>query len=132
MTQSPYEILPIGYVVSKLTSLAEAPRQGNEGAPEAWLELLPHFQVSLRGIKVGAELIVITWLHHAARDVLEVHPRDNYAAPLTGVFATRSADRPNPIGLHPVQVLELSEHKLRVAPLEAVDGTPLLDIKPVW
>ena len=126
-----YTIEPIGYVRSGLTRLAEAPMQGDEGAPEAWLELTPQAAPGLMGIQPGDELIVLTWLHLAERDVLQVHPRGDLARPLTGVFATRSPDRPNPVGLHRVSVLKVMEQKLRVAPLEAIDGTPIVDIKPV-
>ena len=105
--------------------------QGDEGGPEAWLELKPPATRGLLGIRTGDEIIVLTWLHLAERDVLQVHPRDDISRPLAGVFATRSPDRPNPIGLHRASVLEVMEGKLRVAPLEAVDGTPILDIKPV-
>ncbi len=126
-----YTIEPIGFIRSELTRLEDAPRQGDEGAPEAWLELMPQAAQGLTGIIAGDELIVLTWLHLARRDVLQVHPRGDLARPLTGVFATRSPDRPNPIGLHRVSVLEVGEQKLRVAPLEAIDGTPIVDIKPV-
>ena len=105
--------------------------QGDEGAPDAWLELTPQAAPGLRGVTAGDELILLTWLHLAQRDVLEVHPRGDLNRPLTGVFATRSPDRPNPIGLHRVTVLEVGEQKLRVAPLEAVDGTPIVDMKPI-
>jgi tRNA-Thr(GGU) m(6)t(6)A37 methyltransferase TsaA len=105
--------------------------QGDEGAPEAWLELTPQAADGLVGIKAGDELIVLTWLHLADRSVLQVHPRGDLNRPLTGVFATRSPDRPNPVGLHRVSVLEVMGDKLRVAPLEAIDGTPIIDIKPV-
>lgn len=105
--------------------------QGDEGAPDAWLELTPQAAQGIMGIKVGDDLFVLTWLHLAQRDVLKVHPRGDITRPLTGVFATRSPDRPNPLGLHRVSVLEVMEHKLRVAHLEAVDGTPIVDIKPV-
>jgi tRNA-Thr(GGU) m(6)t(6)A37 methyltransferase TsaA len=105
--------------------------QGDEGAPEAWLELTPLAAAGLMGIKPGDELIVLTWLHLAERDVLQVHPRGDLNRPLTGVFATRSPDRPNPVGLHRVSVLEVLPQQLRVAPLEAIDGTPIIDIKPV-
>ena len=105
--------------------------QGDEGGPEAWLELTPQVAEGLVGIKAGDELLVLTWLHLAERDVMQVHPRGDLTRPLTGVFATRSPDRPNPIGLHRVTVLDVSEIKLRVAPLEAIDGTPIVDIKPV-
>jgi tRNA-Thr(GGU) m(6)t(6)A37 methyltransferase TsaA len=124
-------IEPIGYIRSKLMRLEDAPMQGDEGAPEAWLELTPLAAQGLLGIMVGDELIVLTWLHLAQRDVLQVHPRGDPNRPLTGVFATRSPDRPNPIGLHRISVLEVMEQKLRVAPLEAINGTPIVDIKSV-
>lgn len=120
---------PIGIIHSSLTQLEDAPLQGDEGAPEAWLELTSEAAPGLMGIKAGDELIVLTWLHLAQRDVLQVHPRGDINRPLTGVFATRSPDRPNPVGLHRVSVLEVSGRKLRVAPLEAIDGTPVVDIK---
>ena len=131
MNSTFYRIEPIGVVRSRLTRLEEAPMQGDEGAPEAWLELTPQSASGIMGIQPGDELIVLTWLHLAQRDVLQVHPRGDLSRPLTGVFATRSPDRPNPIGLHRVSVLEVKEGKLRVAPLEAIDGTPIVDIKPV-
>ena len=126
-----YTVRPIGVVRSTLTSLDAAPRQGDEGAPEAWLELTPQARDGLTGLTVGTHLLVLTWLHLAQRDVLLVHPRGDPTRPLTGVFATRSPDRPNPLGLHPVTVLEVAGQRLRVAPLEAIDGTPIIDIKPV-
>ena len=128
-----YTMEPVGFIRSELTQLEDAPMQGDEGAPDAWLELTPSAAPGLRGIQPGDELIVLTWLHRADRDVLQVHPRGDINRPLTGVFATRSPDRPNPIGLHRVSVLEVeeAEWKLRVAPLEAIDGTPIVDIKPV-
>jgi tRNA-Thr(GGU) m(6)t(6)A37 methyltransferase TsaA len=119
-----YTIEPIGVVRSKLTS-EDAPMQGDEGAPEAWLELTAGAAPGLMGIMPGDELIVLTWLHLAERDVLQVHPRGDLNRPLTGVFATRSPDRPNPIGLHRVAVLEVKEETLRVAPLEASMEPPL-------
>ena len=125
-----YTMEPVGFIHSELTQLEDAPMQGDEGAPDAWLELTQSAAPGLRGIQPGDELIVLTWLHLAERDVLQVHPRGDRNRPLTGVFATRSPDRPNPIGLHRVSVLEVSEQKLRVAPLEAIDGTPIVDIKP--
>ena len=131
MNATSYTIEPIGFVRSTLTQLADAPMQGDEGAPEAWLELTSQAAEGLIGIKAGDQLIVLTWLHLAERDVLQVHPRGDLNRPLTGVFATRSPDRPNPIGLHRVSVLEVVGQKLRVAPLEAIDGTPIVDIKPV-
>lgn len=131
MKSNLYTIEPIGFVHSELTELEGAPRQGDEGAPEAWLELTLLARQGLMGIQPGDELLVLTWLHLAQRDVLQVHSRGDLHRPLAGVFATRSPDRPNPIGLHRVSVLEVSEQKLRVAPLEAIDGTPVVDIKPV-
>jgi tRNA-Thr(GGU) m(6)t(6)A37 methyltransferase TsaA len=126
-----YTIEPIGVIRSELVSREAAPLQGHEGAPEAWLELTAQVAQGLLGIAAGDELIVLTWLHRAQRDVLQVHPRGRLDAPLTGVFATRSPDRPNPVGLHRVSVLEVAGQRLRVAPLEAIDGTPIVDIKPV-
>jgi len=120
----------VGTVRSDLTDVGAAPMQGPEGAPDAWLDLDPSVIDALDGVRAGDRVIVITWLDRARRDVLRVHPRDDAARPLTGVFATRSPDRPNPIGLHPVEVLEVDGASVRVAPLEAVDGTPVLDIKP--
>jgi len=131
MIEDSYRIEPIGIVRSGLKSREAAPRQGSEGAPAAWLELAPRFAEGLVGIRAGDELIVLTWLHLTHRDVLQVHPRGNRQAPLTGVFATRSPDRPNPVGLHRVSVLEVAGQRLRVAPLEAIDGTPVVDIKAV-
>ncbi len=131
MSSTRYEFEPIGFVRSPLKQLEDAPMQGDEGAPEAWLEFIPSVAKGLVGIKTGDELIVLTWLHRSDRDVLQVHPRGDIQRPLTGVFATRSPDRPNPVGLHRIIVLEVMEEKLRVAPLEAIDGTPIVDIKPV-
>ena len=131
MNTTMYTIEPIGYVRSELRRLEDAPMQGDEGAPEAWLELTPQALPGLMGITVGDDLLILTWLHLAERDVLQVHPRGDLNRPLTGVFATRSPDRPNPVGLHRVSVLEVLEGKLRVAALEAIDGTPIVDIKPV-
>ena len=131
MLENSYRLEPIGVVRSELVSLETAPRQGDEGAPEAWLELTAPVAPGLVGITVGDELIVLTWLHRARRDVLQVHPQGKLEAPLAGVFATRSPQRPNPVGLHRVAVLEVAGARLRVAPLEAIDGTPVIDIKPV-
>jgi tRNA-Thr(GGU) m(6)t(6)A37 methyltransferase TsaA len=131
MTKTNYTIEPIGVIRSELASREAAPRQGYEGAPEAWLELTPQVGPGLSGISAGDDLVVLTWLHQAQRDVLQVHPRNELTAPLTGVFATRSPDRPNPVGLHRVTVLEIADRRLRVAPIEAIDGTPIVDIKPV-
>jgi tRNA-Thr(GGU) m(6)t(6)A37 methyltransferase TsaA len=122
---------PIGIVRSPLEDRKTAPNQGSEGAPDAWIELTSAVGDGLDGIEVGDELIVITWLHEARRDVLKTHPRGDTSVPLVGVFATRSPDRPNPLGLHPVVVLEIDGRRLKVGPLEAIDGTPVVDIKPV-
>ena len=121
----------VGFVRSTLTSTTDAPRQGSEGAPDAWLDVNPAFARALHRVAGGDELWVITWLHRADRDVLEVHPRDDPDAPLTGVFATRSQHRPNPLGLHRVTVREVDGARLRVGPIEAVDGTPVVDVKIV-
>ena len=131
MSEVSNAVEPIGVVRSALTRLEDAPRQGDEGAPEAWLELRASVADGLTGLAVGDEVIVLTWLHRARRDVLRVHPRGVAEAPLTGVFATRSPDRPNPVGLHRVTVREVDGARLRVAPLEAIDGTPVIDLKPV-
>ena len=127
----PYELRPIGVVRSPLADRASAPRQGEEGAPDAWIELTQPVAEALEGIDTGDELFVITWLHEAERDVLKVHPRSDETQPLTGVFATRAPDRPNPLGLHRVTAREVARGKLKVGPLEAIDGTPVVDIKPV-
>ena len=121
----------VGLVRSTLTSTTDAPRQGSEGAPDAWLEVKPAFRRALHRVAAGDELWVVTWLHRADRDVLEVHPRDDPDAPLTGVFATRSQHRPNPLGLHRVTVREVEDARLRVGPIEAVDDTPVIDVKVV-
>ncbi|MGH2712889.1 MAG: tRNA (N6-threonylcarbamoyladenosine(37)-N6)-methyltransferase TrmO [Thermoleophilaceae bacterium] len=126
-----FEVKPIGKVESALTEPASAPKQGNEGAPDAWLVFEPAVLEALDGIQPGARVIVLTWLGRARRDLLRVHPRDDPANPMQGVFNTRSADRPNPIGLHEVEVLSVEGGRVHVRPLEAVDGTPILDLKPV-
>lgn len=131
MSESSFTIEPIGIIHSTLTSREEAPIQGDEGAPDAWLELTADVAQGLEGISMGDALIVLTWLHQAKRDVLQVHPRGRLDRPLVGVFATRSPDRPNPIGLHRVSVLEIAGNRVRVTPMEAIDGTPVVDIKPV-
>jgi tRNA-Thr(GGU) m(6)t(6)A37 methyltransferase TsaA len=120
----------IGRIRSTLRALVDAPRQGWEGAPDAWLELDPAYARALRGIEEGDTLIVVTWLDRADRDVLEVHPRGDRKAPLAGVFATRSPHRPNPIGLHRVTVRSIAGDRLRIGPIEALDGTPVVDLKP--
>ncbi len=126
-----YELQPIGFIHSPLTDRHKAPKQGYEGAPDAWLDVDPNVAPALHGLTEGDEVILITWFHQAARDVLEVHPWGDLRNPLTGVFATRSPDRPNPLGLHRVRVLAIEGTRLKVGPLEAIDGTPVVDIKPV-
>jgi tRNA-Thr(GGU) m(6)t(6)A37 methyltransferase TsaA len=125
-----YTLRPIGFLRSSLTQREDAPMQGFEGAPDAWLDLDAAFADALAGIAAGDELIIITWLHQAQRDTLQTHPRGDQTAPLRGVFGTRSPDRPNPLGLHRVTVREVAGARLRVGPIEAIDGTPVVDIKP--
>jgi len=125
------ELRPIGAVESALTDPAAAPKQGDEGAPDAWLVFEPSVLDGLADIRPGDRILVLTWLDRARRDVLRVHPRDDLANPERGVFSTRSADRPNPIGLHDVEVLAVEGARVHVRPLEAVDGTPVVDVKPV-
>jgi tRNA-Thr(GGU) m(6)t(6)A37 methyltransferase TsaA len=127
----PYEINPIGHVESPLVDRTAAPKQGREGSPEAWLVFHPEVAAGLRDLAAGADVLVLTWLHQADRDVLAVHPRDDPGNPLTGVFSTRSADRPNPIGLHRVHILAIDGLRVLVRDLEAVDRTPVVDVKPV-
>jgi len=131
MTETNYELRPIGCVESSLVDLADAPRQGDEGAPDAWLVLRPEFRPAMRGLRPGDHIVVLTWLHRGKRHVLEVHPRDDAQRAVAGVFATRSQDRPNPIGLHTVQILAIVGPRIHVSDLEAIDETPILDIKPV-
>lgn len=127
-----YRLRPIGSVRSPLKRREDCPHQGYDGAPEAWIEIGPAFAAGLDGITPGCEMILLTWFHEARRDVLQVHPRGRTDNPPRGVFATRSPDRPNPIGLHRVEVLEIeSPGRIRVRPLEALDGTPVIDIKSV-
>ena len=127
-----YQIRPVGVVRSPLRSLDDAPCQSFEGAPDAWLEIDAAFAEAIDGIAVDSEIVVLTWLHHADRSVLRVHPRGDLERPLAGVFATRSPARPNPIGLHRVRVVEMDALRgIRVDELEALDGTPIVDIKPV-
>jgi tRNA-Thr(GGU) m(6)t(6)A37 methyltransferase TsaA len=125
------ELRPVGLVESSLTDRDDAPRQGDEGAPEAWLVFDPAVAAGLDGVAAGDELLVLTWLHHAHRDVLRVRPRGDPDRPEQGVFSTRSPDRPNPIGLHRVSVTAVDGMRVRVAALEAIDGTPIVDVKPV-
>ena len=122
---------PIGVVESPLTDPATAPKQGTEGAPRAWLVFEPSVLDGLREIRPGDRMLVLTWLDRARRDVLRVHPRDDPATPQRGVFSTRSAERPNPIGLHEVEIVAVEGNRLLVTDLEALDGTPILDLKPV-
>jgi tRNA-Thr(GGU) m(6)t(6)A37 methyltransferase TsaA len=125
------ELVPIGVVESPLTDPTTAPKQGHEGSPEAVLVLDPRVRAGLDGVAPGDRVLVLTWLDRADRDVLRVHPRDDPANPERGVFSTRSADRPNPIGIHPVEIVAIDGDRIRVRDLEAVDGTPILDLKPV-
>jgi tRNA-Thr(GGU) m(6)t(6)A37 methyltransferase TsaA len=127
-----YVVRPIGFVRSSLKRPEGAPRQGDEGAPDAWVEVAADVAQGLQGIAVGQDLVLVTWLHQARRDVLKVHPRNDPTVPLAGVFATRSPARPNPLGLHRVRVLAVAANELKVGPLEALDGTPVVDIKPVF
>ena len=126
-----FQLEPVGWVESSLTDVGSAPRQADEGAPEAWLVFEPNVHGALSNIRAGDEIIVITWLHLARRDVLSVHPRGDSSRPLEGVFTTRSPDRPNPIGLHRVEITAVEGLRVRVRSLEAVDGTPILDVKPI-
>jgi tRNA-Thr(GGU) m(6)t(6)A37 methyltransferase TsaA len=121
----------VGRVRSELRDLRDAPRQGAEGAPDAWIELDDAYTAALEGVAVGDALVLVTWLDRADRSVLRTHPRNDRSLPLTGVFATRSPDRPNPLGLHRVSVRAIEGMRLRVGPLEAIDGTPIVDLKPV-
>ncbi len=131
MPEIDYSLDPIGLLHSPLKERGEAPNQGRVGAPNAWLEVHAKVSAGLEGIVVGDELMVITWLHKAQRDTLKTHPRNDETAPLAGVFATRSPDRPNPLGLHRVTVLSIDGTRLHVGPIEAIDETPVVDIKPV-
>ena len=125
------ELRRIASVESSLTDPAAAPKQGHEGAPDAWLVFFAPVLPALEGIEPGDRVLVLTWLDRADRDILRVHPRDDPANPMRGVFATRSADRPNPLGLHEVEVLAIDGERMHVRPLEALDGTPVVDVKPV-
>ena len=126
-----FQARPVGVVASTLTDLDTAPRQPDEGAPAAWLVFHDDMAPAAGGLRPGDEIFVLTWLDRARRDLLEVHPRGDRARPVEGVFSTRSPHRPNPIGLHRVTVVEIDGARLRVDGLEAVDGTPILDVKPV-
>jgi tRNA-Thr(GGU) m(6)t(6)A37 methyltransferase TsaA len=131
VTDGPYAVRPIGWVESPLTDPDAAPKQGDEGSPEAWLVFQPGVSEGLRGLQPDTEVLVLTWLDRADRDVLVVHPRDDPTNPELGVFSTRSADRPNPIGLHRVHIVGIDGTRIRVRNLEALDGTPIVDVKPV-
>jgi tRNA-Thr(GGU) m(6)t(6)A37 methyltransferase TsaA len=122
---------PVGLIRSTLKDRKNAPRQGSEGAPDAWLEINPAFAEGLHRLRAGNEIIVLTWLHQARRETLAVFPRSDPQQRLHGVFATRSPDRPNPIGLHRVIIRKIVKNRLRIGPIEAIDGTPVVDIKPV-
>jgi tRNA-Thr(GGU) m(6)t(6)A37 methyltransferase TsaA len=130
MTDDGFLLRTIGVVRSALTDLAAAPCQGDEGAPDAVVVVDAEFATAVADLHAGERIIVVTWLHLADRDTLAVHPRDDRSRPLTGVFATRSSDRPNPIGLHQVEILAVDATRLHVRGLEAIDGTPVVDIKP--
>jgi tRNA-Thr(GGU) m(6)t(6)A37 methyltransferase TsaA len=129
MTQ--FEVRPIGRVESPLADRDQAPKQGDEGSPEAWLVFDPDVTEGLRDLRPGTDVILLTWLDRASRDVLAVHPRGDLNRPVTGVFSTRSPDRPNPIGLHRVTIVAIDGTRLTVHNLEALNGTPIVDIKPV-
>lgn len=126
-----FQIKPVGVIRSVLKERSKAPKQGPEGAPDVWLEVFPFAAEGLDRMKAGAEIVVLTWPHRASRETLKVHPRSDPRQRLTGVFATRSPDRPNPIGLHQVTVRKIEKTRLRIGPMEAIDGTPVVDIKPV-
>jgi len=127
----PLLLRPIGWVDSPLVDHDEAPLQGDEGAPDAWLVFDETVADGLRELRAGDDVLVLTWLDRARRDVLVVHPRGDVSRPATGVFGTRSPDRPNPIGLHRVTILAVDDSRMQVSNLEALDGTPVLDVKPV-
>jgi tRNA-Thr(GGU) m(6)t(6)A37 methyltransferase TsaA len=127
---SAYVMRPVGRVESSLTRREQAPMQGSEGAPAAWIVFGDAFRDAMGALRPGDRLVVLTWLHEADREIQLVHPRDDPTVPETGVFSTRSPDRPNPIGLHPVEVVEVDGLRVLVEPLEAIDGTPVLDVKP--
>lgn len=131
MAEPPFVLEPIGWVESPLVDRDTAPMQGDEGAPDALLRFEERVREGLRSLRAGTEVIVLTWLDRADRDVLSVHPRGDPARPLEGVFSTRSPDRPNPIGLHRVSILSIEGTRMWVRNLEALDGTPVLDVKPV-
>jgi tRNA-Thr(GGU) m(6)t(6)A37 methyltransferase TsaA len=131
MTNAHYEVRPVGWVESPLTERAQAPRQGDEGAPPAWLVFEPAVAEAIRDLRPGQEAMVLTWLDRAHRDVLVTRPRDDPKRPMTGVFSTRSPDRPNPVGLHRVRITAVDRLRVQVHGLEALDRTPVIDVKPV-
>ena len=131
MPQGPYEVHAVGRVESELVDVASAPMQGDEGAPDAWLVFEPEYRDALDGLAVGADVLLLTWLDRARRDLLRVHPRGDQSRPRQGVFTTRAPHRPNPVGLHRVTVLAIDGTRVRVSNLEAVDGTPIVDVKPL-
>jgi len=126
-----FVIRPVGRVESSLARREDAPMQGSEGAPDAWIVFDDNGCEAARDLAVGDDVLVLTWLHEADRDIQAVHPRDDRSVPERGVFSTRSPDRPNPIGLHRVEVVDVDGPRIRVRPLEAIDGTPVVDVKPV-
>jgi tRNA-Thr(GGU) m(6)t(6)A37 methyltransferase TsaA len=130
-TGAAFVVRPVGRVESTLVRREQAPMQGSEGAPAAWIVFDGAVRAAMRDLRPGDRVVVLTWLHEADRDVQLVHPRDDRTVPETGVFSTRSPDRPNPIGLHPVEVIEVDGLRVLVEPLEAIDGTPVVDVKPV-
>jgi tRNA-Thr(GGU) m(6)t(6)A37 methyltransferase TsaA len=131
VTGGRYIVQPIGWVESPLVDRDQAPKQGDEGSPEAWLVFEQAVSEGLRNLEAGTEVIVLTWLDRAHRDVLVVHPRGDTEQPETGVFSTRSPDRPNPVGLHRVAIVSIDGTRVRVRNLEALAGTPIVDVKPV-
>lgn len=131
MSGDAYELCPVGRVESPLVDRADAPLQGTEGAPEAWLVFDQALSTCITDLRPGAEILVLTWLHRARRDILRVHPRGNPDNAEEGVFSTRSPDRPNPIGLYRVRIVDVDDNRIRVRDLEAIDGTPIVDVKPV-
>ena len=124
------QLRPVGVIRSRIKKRSQAPKQGSEGAPDAWLEVSPFAAQGFEGLLPGTDILVITWLHQGRRDILKVHPRSDPRRPLTGVFATRSPDRPNPLGIHRVTVRRVTKNRLRIGPIEVIDGTPVVDIKP--
>jgi tRNA-Thr(GGU) m(6)t(6)A37 methyltransferase TsaA len=131
LSEGPFIVEPIGRVESPLVDRDQAPLQGDEGAPDAWLVFEPGMREALRNLEVGTDVILLTWLDRARRDVLSVHPRGDLDRPREGVFSTRSPDRPNPVGLHRVTIVSIDDTRFRVKNLEALDGTPIVDVKPV-